>query len=160
MLAGRRKAALRALSRRIAQQELSNIQPLLLLQMIGLSQIVDGAVAHPEAVAQALMADAQSRLRALREAAPHVDLSLAGAMAWIWFRDATDKELGAKEGQLQAVLQMCLGLVLRWISRRDHEPSSHSFCLPPRGTRLTRAPRLCWLLLFPLLSRPRSCLMA
>lgn len=125
------KAVLRALGCKVSLRGLPKVQPVLLLQVVmGLSQVLNGAVAQPESVAQTLIADAHRRLLALRGAAPHLDLSFRRMLAWVCSHDDPDDELVEEEGALQAVLEMCLGLMLHWLSRRygPSHPKSSSLC--------------------------------
>lgn len=150
-----------ALGSGIGLQEMLRIRPELMLQlMMGLSQVVNGAVAQPEAVAQALIVDARRRLRELQKAAPHVDLSLARVVAWIWNQRASDEEMVAEEGTLQAVLEMCLGLVLRWLSDRRQQSFSQAARLMLRPPCVVDFSLRWSLLPLQLLFRPRSCLIA
>lgn len=124
-LGEKRKEALRSLKRRVPLKALPNVQPIMLLQMvIGLSQVLNGGAAQPEAVARVLVLDGQQRLRALRKAAPHLDLSLSRLLSRIRSSETSNDRLSDEESAVQAMLEVCLGLMLRWLSKRD--PHSHA----------------------------------
>lgn len=133
MFTGKRRTALRSLGSRLPLKNLAKVEPLLLLQMvIDLSQVLHGTVAQPEAVARALVRDGQQRLRALRLAAPHVNLSLGRILLWISSKDPSDDCLVEEDGAFEAALEMCLGLVLQWLSRGDAPLRPQARPLPPR----------------------------
>ena len=114
---GKRKAALRAWGQKVPLKALPHVQPVFLLQMlIGLSQVLNGG-AHPEVLASALILDGQQRLRKLCKIAPHLDLSLQCLLSRIRPPEMVEEQLSDEESAFQAVLEMCLGLLLRWLSR-------------------------------------------
>lgn len=161
MLTAERKAALQALGCKVPLHGLPKVQPVLLLQVvIGLSQVLNGAVPQPESVAQGLIADAQRRLRLLRAAAPHLDLSFRRILAWICSHDHPDHELVDEESALQAVLEMCLGLVLQWLSRRYGPSYPGSSSLSRRYLGFSGSPFSPCLFSSHFLFRARSCLIA
>ncbi len=124
---GEKKAALRALGQKVPLKTLPRVQPIFLLHMlIGLSQLLNGSAAQPEALARALILDGQQRLRRLRKAAPHLDLSLEPLLNRICPNGMADGQLSDEESAAQAMLEMCLGLVLHWLSKTDNEPYSHA----------------------------------
>jgi len=158
-LGDKRKEALRALGRRVPLKGLPNVQPIMLLQMmIGLSQALNGGSARPEAVARALVLDGQQRLRALRKAAPHLDLSLGRLLSKICSSETSDDHLSDEESAVQAMLELCLGLMLRWLSKGDDRLHAK-----PAGVVRVLG---CDILLFPRYSsyhplfRARSCLIS
>lgn len=117
---GKRKAALRALGRKVPVKALPDVRSLFLLQMvIGLSEALNGSAAQMETVARALMLDGQQRLHALRKAAPHLDLSLDRLLSTIRSHETPDDPLSPEESAVQAMFEVCLGLMLRWLSKRD-----------------------------------------
>lgn len=119
---------LRALRRKVPLKALSHVQPIVMLQMVvGFSQVLNGNAAQPEAVARALILDGQQRLRMLREAAPHLDLSLGGLLRRIRANETSEEHLSEETSAVQALLEMCLGLMLRWLSRRDDQ----TYTTPP-----------------------------
>lgn len=137
------------------------VEPLLLLKLVvDLSQVLDGAVAQPEAVARAMIRDGRQRMRALRLGAPNLDISFSRILTWISSESTAHEHLGDDEDALQALLEMCLGLVLRWLSRR-REPSQVQ--PSPLSSGAFRFSERRWLLCFFSLhrrSRARSCLIA
>jgi hypothetical protein len=128
--------------------------------LIGLSQVLNGSAAKPEALARALILDGQERLRALRKAAPHLDLSLDRLLSRICSNETMDEQLSEEESAIQAVLEMYLGLILRWLSKSDDwaGPRTSSVVvkpLPPLDVllmSLSSSPHL--------LFRARSCLIS
>jgi hypothetical protein len=125
-LSKRRKAALRALGEKVPLKGLPDVRPLLLLQMVmGLSQILNGGAAQYRAVARALVRDGEQRLRELGKAAPHIELSLGRLLSRICSSEMSDDDLSDEESAAQAVLEMCLGLMLHWLSRRDDRSYPH-----------------------------------
>jgi hypothetical protein len=112
---------LRTLGQKVPLGKLSRVQPIVLLQMVvGLSQVVGGGAAQPEEIARALILDGQQRLRALRRAAPHLDLSPARLLRSICSDESSKKRKGSAEDRaVEAVLEMCIGFLLRWLSRDD-----------------------------------------
>jgi hypothetical protein len=137
------------------------VQPVFVLQMlIGLSQVLNGGAARPEALARALILDGQQRLRRLREAAPHLDLSLAHLLDRIRSSEARDEQLSDEESAIQAMLEMCLGLIMRWLSKADDRLHPHASsialkCLLPFAVLLPSCPSF-----LHLLFRARSCLIS
>ena len=111
---------LRALGKKVPLGMLSQVQPIIVLQMVvGLSQHLAGRAVQPEEIARALILDGQQRLRALRRAAPHLDLSLTRLLKRLC-SDESSKRRGSHEDRaVEAVLEMCIGFLLRWLSRSD-----------------------------------------
>jgi hypothetical protein len=145
---GKGKAALRALGRKVPLKALPHVQPLFLLQMlIGLSQILNGGAAQPEALARALILDGQQRMRGLRKAAPHLDLSLEHLLDAIRPNGTMEEDLSDEESAVRALLEMCLGLVLHWLSRADDPPYPRASSIAARHLASS-----------PILSRPCSSL--
>jgi len=153
-----RAGALRAISDRVPIEKLPQLQPALLLQtMIGLSQLLNEVTGQPEQIAHALITDSRQRLSALREAAPHLDLSLGKLLGRISTGRASHTHRSHEQSAVEAALEMYIGLLLRWLitrGSRSHEtplsatagfmPTSHLYASHPFST-----------LLFPF--RARSC---
>lgn len=157
---GKKKAALRALGRRVPLKALPNVQPILLLQMvIGLSQTLNGAVAQPEAVARALITDGQQRLRALRRAAPNLDLSLSRLLRKICSSEMSEDDLSDEESAVQAMLEVCLGLMLHWLSKKKDRPYADAPSTGGKRVLLADASSMPHPSLY-LLFRARSCLIS
>jgi hypothetical protein len=99
---------------------LPQVQPILLLQaLVGFSQTLNGSAAQLEALARGLILDSQQRLRRLRDAAPHVHLPLEQLLEMIRSRDDSREDLSQEERAVQAMLEMCLGLMLQWLVKRN-----------------------------------------
>ncbi|MGD2104112.1 MAG: hypothetical protein PVJ55_03220 [Anaerolineae bacterium] len=149
---------LRALRRQVPLKALSHVHPILLLQVaVGFSQVLNGSAAQPEAVARALILDGQQRLRVLRQAAPHLDLSLSRLLGRICSSERSEDHLSDEESAVQAMLEMCLGLMIRWLSKKDDQSYSHP---PDAGIGLLFPSELLLhpCLAFPhLLFKARSC---
>jgi hypothetical protein len=110
---------LRTLGRKVSLKGLPHLQPVFLLQiLVGVSQALNGGAAQVETLARALVLDGQRRLTELRNAAPHVTLSLEQLLK-VACADTRDEEaLSAEESAVQALLEMCLGLMLQLLSKR------------------------------------------
>jgi hypothetical protein len=120
-LLSKRKAmsSLRALGRKVPVKALPQVQPVFLLHaLIGFSQTLNGSAAQLEALARALIIDGQQRLRTLRDAAPHLHLPLEGLLEIVRSKDDNSENLPEEESVVQAMLAMCLGLMLQWLSKR------------------------------------------
>jgi hypothetical protein len=157
----KRAAALKALGRKVPLRTLTKMQSAVLFQMlIGLSQAVNGGAAQAESVARALILDGQRRLRALRRAAPHLDLSLTRLLSRIRSNDMPDDRLSDEESALQAVLEVCLGLMLRWLSGRDDRLHTTPSCETGGSTEFFELPWPSRLSSSHLLFRARSCLIS
>ncbi len=158
----RSRVILRVLGRKVPLNALPHVQPLFLLQMlIGLSQILNGGAAQSEALARALILDGQQRLRELRDAAPHLDLSLSRLLRRIRASETPDECLSDEESAVQAMIEMCLGLMLRWLSKGDDRSSHHAVSVVLK--RLSSSDVLLPSYASPffcLLFRARSCLIA
>ena len=121
-LSSTRKAlsSLRALGRRLPIKALPQVQPIFLLQtLIGFSQALNGSAAQLEALARALIMDGQQRLGRLRDAAPHVHLPLEQLLEMVRFKNDDREDLSEEASAVQAMLEMCLGLMLQWLSKRN-----------------------------------------
>lgn len=118
----RRKAvsSLRALGRKVPLGALPQLQPMVLLQALcGVSQTLNLSAAHLEALARGLILDGQQRLRRLRDAAPHLHLPLEHLLEMTRSRDGNREALSDEESAVQAMLEMCLGLMLQWLLKRN-----------------------------------------
>jgi hypothetical protein len=121
-------SSLDALRRKIELQMLAGLQPLLLLQMLGgLSQAVSHSVSHTQALARTLLLSGQQQLRALLPTAPRLRLPLE--------RTLTSSHSGSanptpEEAAAQALLEVCLGLMLEWIARKSRRPRFSTLPLP------------------------------
>ena len=158
---GKKGGALKALGRKVPLKTLSQVQPVVLLRMlVGLSQILNGGAAQAEGAARALILDGQRRLRALGRAAPHLDLSLSRLLGSILSDETPDDRLPEEESAFRAVLEMCLGLMLRWIYRRDDRPQAVASSVPVECTQSFDLPWPSFPFSPLLLFRVRSCLVS
>lgn len=149
---------LRTLGHKVSLKGLPHLQPIFLLQiLIGVSQALNGGAAQAEALAEALVFDGRRRLTALRNAAPHVSLSLEQLLKVARADKRDEEDLSAEESAVQALLEMCLGLMLQLLSKR-HRPTYPSLYSVP-SIRLfcfnTRFPCVAFPLILPL--RARAC---
>lgn len=123
-------SSLDALRRKVnLQHVLAGLQPLLLLQMLGgLSQAVSSGVSQTQALARTLLLSGQQRLRTLLAAAPR--------LRWLPERspapDSTPEEAAA-----QALLEVCLGLMLEWMARESRRPRFDASSLPVARQRIS-----------------------
>lgn len=112
-----------SLRRRVSLNKLPQLQPVFLLQIVvAFSHALNGSAAHVEALAQGLMVDGQRRLNGLRGAAPHVNLSLEQVLRMAGSGTVNHEDLTDQESAAQALFEVCLGLVLQWLSRVDRQP--------------------------------------
>jgi hypothetical protein len=96
--------------------------PVFLLQFfIGFSRSLSGAAGRPEALARALILDGRERLRGLRSAAPHFSLPVDQLLKMVRSHEANDEDWSPEESVVKALLEMCVGLMLQWLSRRYRE---------------------------------------
>lgn len=118
--------SLDALRRKIGVEALAHLQPILLLQvLIALSQSLNGSIAQPEALARTLLLNGQQRLRGLLNAAPRLNLPVDQLLAICRSGDPGDAERTPEERAVQALLEVCVGLMLQSLregSRRPHIP--------------------------------------
>lgn len=113
---------LRSLGRKVSLKGLPHVEPILLLQiLIGVSQALNGSAAHAESVARALILDGQRRLSGLRKAAPHLSLSLDQLLKIARSDEGKSDDLSAEENVVRALLEVCLGLMLQWLSKRNRQ---------------------------------------
>lgn len=155
---GKRAASssLQAVRRKVTIEVLTNLQPLLLLQMLmEVSQAVTGSVSRSSALARTLALNGQQRLRELLAAAPRLHLPVEQVLERYHSNDApgTPEDKAAR-----ALLELCLGLLLQWMASDDRRQCT-AVMLQPRCCVISSSP---WLHLPCLtrLSRPRSCLHA
>ena len=158
---GRSRAVLRVLGRKVPLDALPHVQPVFFLQMLlGLSQIFNGDAVQPETLARALILDGQQRLRKLREAAPHLDLSLAHLWSRLRASETPEECFSDEESAVQAMIEMCLGLMLRWLSQGDPESSRPADSVVAKHSSSSHVLLPSYTYPFYLLFRARSCLIA
>ncbi len=157
---GGRKSRLlfRSLGRKVSIEALPHVEPILLLQtLVGVSQALNGSAAHAESLARVLIADGRRRLSGLRDAVPHLSLSLDQLSRLARSDERKDEDLSAEESAARALLEVCLGLVLRWLSKRH--PDAHATVWPEPSTLFLSIgiPSLVTPLLLILPLRARAC---
>ena len=117
-----------SLRSRVTFAGLPQVQAVFLLQvLVAVSDTLNGGAVHAEGLARGLVLDGQRRLDSLRRAAPHLTLSVEHLLRLARTDERDDDELSTEESATQALLEMCLGLVLKWLSRgndHSHRPSS------------------------------------
>jgi len=102
------------LRRKVNLEALAHLQPLLLLQMLaGISQTVNSGVSNSQALARTLLLSGQQRLRDLLDAAPRQHLPLEQVLKQ---HRADNEEPTPEETAAQALVELCLGLMLRWMA--------------------------------------------
>jgi len=107
-------SSLHALRRKVTLETITGLQPLLLLQMLmGVSQTVNGGLSRSQVLARTLLLSGQQRLRDLLAAAPRFHLPTERLLEICHSGDA---ERTPEETAAQALLELCLGLMLRWMS--------------------------------------------
>jgi hypothetical protein len=130
MLASAQKTAASSLDalRKIELQILAGLQPILLLQMLGgLSQAVTHSVFHTQALARTLLLSGQQQLHALLAAAPRLRLPLDRVLA---SRHSGSADPTPEEAAAQALLEVCLGLMLEWMAGKARRPRFNAPPLP------------------------------
>ena len=131
-----RKAAvssLHALRRKVALETLSRLQPLLLLQMlVAVSQTVSSSVSNSQALAHTLLMSGQQRLQRLLATAPRLHLPVDRVLELCRSGDA---EGTPEEAAAQALVELCLGLMLQWMAEyaRQHRTTT----VPSRQQRIS-----------------------
>lgn len=123
---GKAISSLHTLRRKVVVEALARVQPVLLLQiLIGVSQTLNGGEGQPEALARALILDGQQRLSKVLASAPRLHLPLERMLEIVRSIDAHARERTPEESAVQALLEMCLGLMLQWLARsgRSHIPA-------------------------------------
>jgi hypothetical protein len=113
-------SSLDALRRKVTLDALAGLQPLLLLQMLGgVSQTVSSSVSRSGALARTLLLSGQQRLRDLLDAAPRLHLPVEQLLQ---FCHVDDADHTPEATAAQALLELCLGLLLLWMAERAHRP--------------------------------------
>jgi hypothetical protein len=155
---GKAISLLRALGRKAPLRGLPQVQPIFLLQtLIGLSQALNGGAAQLETLARALITDGQQRLRRLRHAAPSLHLPLEQFLETVRSKADNSKDLSAEESAVQAMLQVLVGLMLQWLTKRSCRSYLAVSSIASKLLLLSDALRpSCRLLLLPPL-RVRAC---
>lgn len=157
----KRRAALRALGRKVPLKAVSDLQSVFLLQMmIGLSQVLNDGATQAETRARTLVLDSQQRLRALRQAMPYLDLSFDRLLSRVGPNKTPDDPLSPEESAVQAMLEMCLGLILRLLSKPGGHFSARAPYILGKIAISFDVPLLpCFSSQYPLF-RARSCLIS
>jgi len=110
-------SSLEALRRKVNLETLTDLQPLLLLQMlVGASQTVNDSVAQSQALARTFLLSGRQRLRELLDAAPRLHLPVEQV---IEFCRANDAERTPEENAVWALFELCLGLMLYWLAEQN-----------------------------------------
>jgi hypothetical protein len=151
---GRKKAtsSLCTLRRKITLETLARLQPILLLPMVvGISQTVNSRVSRSQTLARSLLLGGQQRLHDLLASAPRLHLSVDQILEFCRRGDAGHTP---EEAAAQALLEVCLGLILQWMTENDRRHRT--------SATVSRRPRVSPSY-FPLCSsrrppRTRSCL--
>ncbi len=158
MLSSRKSSdglSLRTLRCRVSLNGLHHLEPILLLQILmRMTQALNGSAAHAEVVARALILDGQRRLSGLRNAAPNLSFSLDHLLKLADSREPEGDDLSTEEGAVQALLEVCLGLMLRWLSKRRRQSHLSTSLGPSRFAFSFDAPFP--LTSFPLILAPRA----
>ena len=126
-------SSLEALRRKVNLETLTNLQPLLLLQMlVGASQTVNDSVAQSQALARTFLLSGRQRLRELLDAAPRLHLPMEQV---IEFCHADDAERTPEESAAWALFELCLGLMLYWMA--EHTAQRHTITTPRSVRRVS-----------------------
>jgi len=105
---------------KVALETLTSLQPLLLLQILmGASQAMNSSLSRSRALARTLLLSGQQRARALLSAAPSLHLPVEQLLASC---QSSHEENTPEEDAAQALLELCLGLMLQWLAR-DTRPA-------------------------------------
>jgi hypothetical protein len=100
---------------KVALETLASLQPLLLLQILmGASQAMNSSLSRSRALARTLLLSGQQRVHALLSAAPSLYLPVEQLLA---FCQSSDEESTPEEDAAQALLELCLGLMLQLLAR-------------------------------------------
>lgn len=122
---------LRTLGRKVSLKGLPHLQPVFLLQiLVGVSQALNGGAAQAEALARALVLDGQRRLSELRNGAPYVSLSLEQLLKVAGTDKDDEEDLSAEESAVQALLEVCLGLMLQLLSKKHRWSRPSLYAVP------------------------------
>lgn len=140
-----------ALRRRVTHEALAGLQPLLLMQvLVGVSQTVNSSVSRSRALAHTLFLSGQQRLSDLLAASPRLHLPVERVLELCHSGDA---ERTPEETAAQALLELCIGLMLQWIAEGACRPGTTVML-----SRRQRVPPSCFLSFpSPRPSRTRSC---
>jgi hypothetical protein len=107
-------SSLNALRRKMTVETLTNLQPLLLLQMVvGVSQSVNSSVSRSRALARTLFLSGQQRLHNLVASAPRLHLPVEQVLALC---RSGGTEYTPEEAVAQALLEMCIALIPQWLT--------------------------------------------
>ena len=148
----RTASSLEALRRKVNLETLTNLQPLLLLQMlVSASQTVNDSVAQSQALARTFLLSGRQRLRDLLNAAPCLHLPVEQV---IEFCHADDAERTPEENAAWALFELCLGLMLYWMA--EHTAQRHTIATPRSVRRVSPSCLLSYPSQCP--PRARSCL--
>ncbi|MFQ6101299.1 MAG: hypothetical protein ACE5OS_08700 [Anaerolineae bacterium] len=142
-------SSLHALRRKVTLEALSSLQPLLLLQMlVGVSQAVNGSLSQSRTLARTLLLSGQQRLRDLLTAAPRLHLPVERVLELCRSGDA---ESTPEEAAAQALLELCMGLMLQWMAEYARR---HCTAVLPSKRHVALSSNS---LSFPLPCLPRAC---
>ncbi len=115
------RSSLRLLRTRVSLKGVPHLQPVFLLQItVAVSQALNGSAVQAETLARGLVLDGRRRLSMLPRAAPHLSVSREHILRLACSYERDIHKLSAEESAVQALLELCLGLVLQWLSRSDH----------------------------------------
>jgi hypothetical protein len=107
-------SSLSALRCKVTVETLTNLQPLLLLQMVaGISQSVNSKVSRSRTVARTLFLSGQQRLHNLVASAPRFHLPVEQMLALCRAGGTTHTP---EEAVVQALLELCIALILQWLT--------------------------------------------
>nr|HID12498.1 hypothetical protein [Anaerolineae bacterium] len=121
-------SSLHTLRRKVTLEALAGLQPLLLLQMlVGVSQTVNSSVSRSRALARTMLLSGQQRLRDLLAAAPRLHLPVEQVLE---ICRSNDEEHVPEEMAAQALLELCLGLMLQWMAEGARQP--YTIVMPSR----------------------------
>ena len=141
-------SSLHTLRRKVTLEALASLQPLLLLPMlVGVSQTVNGSVARSQALARTLLLSGQQQLRDLLAAAPRLHLPLEQTLRVCHSGEA---QRTPEEAAAQALLELCLGLMLQWMA--EHAWQRRTAVIPSRRRRVSPS----YSLFYPSMRPPRT----
>jgi hypothetical protein len=107
-------SSLNALRRKVTIETLTNLQPILLLQMVvGVSQSVNSSVSRSRALARTLFLSGQQRLHSLLASAPRLHLPVEQVLV-LCHSGGTERT--PEEAAAQALLELCIALILQWLT--------------------------------------------
>ncbi len=115
------RSTLLSLGARVSLKGWPHVQPVFLLQItVAVSQALNGSAGQAEALARGLVLDGHRRLSVLRQAAPHLSVSREHILGLARSYEQDPHKLSAEESAVQALLELCLGLVLHWLASSHH----------------------------------------